>query len=83
MYLPTVDNDVTSLIQSLVGLLSKNKVAQIPPKQKWVTKKTAAEMLDCSLRTIERYIETGKLSKHLRGKNRVVIPMEEVQALVK
>lgn len=82
MYLSTIDNDVTSLIQSLVGLLNKNKVSQESPRERWVTKKTAAQMLDCSLRTVERYIETGKLSKHIRGKNRVVIPFDEVQALV-
>lgn len=82
LYLSTVDNDVSTLIQSLVGLLNKNKVAQEAPRERWVTKKTAAQMLDCSLRTVERYIETGKLTKHVRGKNRVVVPFDEVQALV-
>lgn len=83
MYLPVAESDLAVLISSLVTVLNKSKVAQEPPKTKWVTKKTAASMLDCSVRTIERYIETGKLTKHLRGKNRVVIPFDEVQSLVK
>lgn len=48
----------------------------------YITKQRAAEMLDCTVRTVERYIESGELEKFRRGKHTVVLRWQ-VEQLVK
>jgi len=61
--------------------VKESKTKQDPPDSV-VTKRTAANMLDVSVRQVERYIEQGLLTKMVRGANRVVLMRREVEALV-
>lgn len=79
------DVDLALALKTIFAMANKSKVGQnsVPPKKEYVTKKTAAEILDVHPRTVERYIESGLLTKHIRGANRVVLLRSEVLALVK
>ena len=80
---------MTFTIEDILGLLqsvqTKSRTVNknlTPPEQFW-TKKVAAEFLGVTLRTVERYIEQGKLTRCVRGRNRVCVLRSEVEALVK
>jgi hypothetical protein len=76
---------IESLTKTLNTLKNKSKVIRTvsPPVKEFVSKQKAAEILGCSVRTVERYLENGLLQKHIRGANRVVVLKTEVLALVR
>ena len=72
-------------IAQILSLMVQQPVKENKPKEPLdsvVTKRTAANMLDVSVRQVERYIEQGLLTKMVRGANRVVVMRREVEALV-
>ncbi len=81
--LPSLSPENIAQILSLMVQqpVKENKTKQNPPDSV-VTKRTAANMLDVSVRQVERYIEQGLLTKMVRGANRVVVMRSEVEALV-
>jgi hypothetical protein len=81
--LPSLSPENIAQILSLMVQqpVKENKTKQDPPDSV-VTKRTAATMLDVSVRQVERYIEQGLLTKMVRGANRVVVMRSEVEALV-
>lgn len=81
--LPSLSPEHIAQILSLMVQqpVKESKTKQDPPDSV-VTKRTAANMLDVSVRQVERYIEQGLLTKMVRGANRVVLMRREVEALV-
>jgi excisionase family DNA binding protein len=73
-------------LEQLFPLLREMKTAtpvSSPQKRpEFLSKRDAAQMLGVSLRTVERYIEGGKLTKRFVGK-RVRVNRWEVELLVK
>ena len=51
-------------------------------KQKLLRKKEVAEMLACSIRTIDRLVESGKLTR-VKVLGAIRYKLEEVQALIR
>jgi excisionase family DNA binding protein len=47
----------------------------------YVTRDEAAELLEVSVRSVERYVEQGRLTKYKRGRYWVRLSRKEVQAL--
>jgi excisionase family DNA binding protein len=52
-------------------------------KSEYITKQEAAEILGVTVRTIERYVEQGKLKQYERlvGRTRIVFDKQEVNDL--
>lgn len=76
---------IESLTKTLNALKDKSKVIRpaASPAREFVSKQKAAEILGCSVRTVERYLRDGLLQKHIRHANRVVVLKSEVLALVR
>lgn len=74
-----IADKIARQFMSGLGIAPKEGVVR---ESSYVTKQTAAEMLDCTVRTIERYIEAGELEKFKRGRHTVVLRWQ-LERLVK
>ena len=57
-------------------------VERMADTTRWLTRKQAADFIGCHLRTVENYLNTGKLTKHKDGRGRIWIDREEIEALL-
>ena len=59
-----------------------NEMATAEFKERLLRKKEVAEMLACSIRTIDRLVESGKLTR-VKVLGAIRYKLEEVQALIR
>jgi hypothetical protein len=50
-------------------------------KTRWVTRQEAAKIADVSVSSIDKYMKSGKLTKHKDRRGRVKLDQQEVEAL--
>lgn len=75
-----IAEEIAKKLLSNLGVNTQKSVETEKPS--YVTRQTAAEMLDCTVRTVDRYIDAGFLDKFKRGKYTVVLRWQ-VERLVK
>ena len=82
LYLINAINALNQLFPMLSQIQPPAQGAPPAGRPEFISKRDAATMLGVSIRTVERYIEEGKLQKRHVGK-RVRVSRWEVELLVK
>jgi len=73
---------VAEVTKRILNEMQIGSTAADSRENSYITKQRAAEILDCTVRTVERYIASGELEKFRRGRHTLVLRWQ-VEQLVK